>query len=45
VRIKNLIATILATLFDTGKLRVVRGLAREIQQMLEWDPIPNLHVS
>jgi uncharacterized protein (DUF1501 family) len=43
VRIRNLIATILATLFDTGKLRVVRGLAREIQQMLEWDPIPNLH--
>jgi hypothetical protein len=43
VRIKNLIATILATLFDTGKLRVVRGVAREIQQMLEWDPIPNLH--
>ena len=31
------------TLFDIGKLRVVRGLPRELQQIVEWDPIPDLH--
>jgi hypothetical protein len=43
VRIRNLVATVLHTLFDVGQLRVARGLPREIQQMIEWDPIPGLH--
>jgi hypothetical protein len=43
VRIKNLIATILHTLFDVGKVRITRGMPREILQMAEWDPIPGLH--
>ncbi len=42
VRIKNLVGTVMNTLFDVGKLRVVRGLPREIQQMAEAEPIPNL---
>jgi len=40
---KHLISTIMHTLFDIGKLRVVRGLPRELQQIVEWDPIPELH--
>lgn len=43
IRNKNLISTIMHTLFDVGKLRVVRGLPREIATMIETDPIPNLH--
>jgi hypothetical protein len=43
VRIKNLIGTILHTLFDVGKVRITRGMPREILQMAEWDPIPGLH--
>ena len=44
VRIPNLIATILATLFHVGDLRTVPGLPREIAQtMTGWDPIPGLH--
>jgi hypothetical protein len=39
---KNLIATILHTLFDVGQLRVASGLPREIQRMLDWEPIPHL---
>ncbi|MFL5341127.1 MAG: DUF1501 domain-containing protein [Gemmataceae bacterium] len=42
VRIRNLIATILHTLFDVGQLRVRRGLPRDVQQMLEWEPIAGL---
>ncbi|WP_238537525.1 DUF1501 domain-containing protein [Zavarzinella formosa] len=42
VTIKHLVGTVMNTLFDVGKLRVVRGLPREIQQMAEADPIPNL---
>ena len=42
VRIKNLIGTIMHTLFDVGKLRVVRGLPREINQMAEYPPIAGL---
>jgi hypothetical protein len=42
VRIKNLIATILHTLFDVGKVRITRGMPREILQMAEWDPIAGL---
>jgi hypothetical protein len=42
VRIRNLIGTILHSLFDVGKLRVVRGLPREITQMVEYTPIAGL---
>ena len=42
VRIKNLIGTVMNTLFDNGKIRVTRGMPREILQMAEWEPIPGL---
>jgi len=43
VRIRNLIATIVHTLFDVGRLRLVPGLQREIAQtMTGWEPIPGL---
>ncbi len=43
VRIPNLIATILHTLFDVGQLRLVPGLPRDIAQaMTSWAPIPTL---
>ena len=43
VRIQNLIATIMHTLFDVGELRLVPGLPREIAQtMTGWEPIPGL---
>ncbi len=43
VRIPNLIATILHTLFDVGELRLVPGLPRELAQtMTGWEPIPGL---
>jgi uncharacterized protein (DUF1501 family) len=44
VRIRNVIATILQTLFDVGELRLVPGVPREIATMLAWDPIPGLSV-
>ena len=43
VRIKNLIGTVMHTLFDVGKLRVVRGVGRELLQLAENEPIPGLH--
>jgi hypothetical protein len=43
IRIQNLVATILHTVFDIGQLRVVPGLPREIAQtMTAWEPIPGL---
>lgn len=43
VRIPNLIATIMHSLFDLGELRLVPGLPREIAQtMTGWEPIPGL---
>jgi uncharacterized protein (DUF1501 family) len=43
VRIPNLIATILHTLFDVGELRLVPGVPREVAQtMTGWEPIPGL---
>jgi hypothetical protein len=40
---KNLVATILHTLFDVGELRLVPGVPREISQtMTSWEPIPGL---
>jgi hypothetical protein len=44
VRIPNLVATILHTLFDVGELRLIPGLPRELAQtMTGWEPIPGLH--
>jgi hypothetical protein len=43
VRIPNLIATVLHTLFDVGELRIAPGAPREVAQtMTAWDPIPGL---
>jgi uncharacterized protein (DUF1501 family) len=43
VRIPNLLATVLHTLFDVGTLRIVPGVPREIgQTMTGWEPIPGL---
>jgi uncharacterized protein (DUF1501 family) len=42
VRIQNLIGTIMHTLFDTGKLRITRGVSRELLQMADYAPIPGL---
>lgn len=42
VRIPNLIGTILHTLFDVGKLRVTRGVSREVLQMADYAPIRGL---
>jgi hypothetical protein len=42
VRIKNLLGTIMHRLFDVGKLRVVRGMAREVLEMAEYKPIEGL---
>ena len=43
VRIKNLVATILHTLFDVGELRIVPGAPREVAQtMTSWQPIPGV---
>jgi uncharacterized protein (DUF1501 family) len=43
IRPKNLIATILHTLFDMGELRIVPGVPREIAQtMTGWEPIGGL---
>lgn len=43
VRMQNLIATIMNSLFDTGELRLVPGLPRDIAQVMTgWDPIPGL---
>jgi hypothetical protein len=42
VRIKNLLGTVMHSLFDVGKLRVVRGAPREVLQMAEYEPIRGL---
>ncbi len=43
VRIPNLIGTIMHTLFDVGKLRITRGISREVMQMADYPPIRGLH--
>lgn len=43
VRIKNLVGTVMHTLFDVGKLRVTRGVGREVLQLADYEPIPSLH--
>jgi hypothetical protein len=40
---QHLIATVLHTLFDVGRLRVLPGLPRELARATEWEPIPGLH--
>jgi hypothetical protein len=42
VRIRHLIGTVVQTLFDGGKLRVVRGVPREVLGMLDYPTIPGL---
>jgi hypothetical protein len=42
IRIKNLIGTVMHTLFDVGQLRLVRGVGRELLQMADYEPIPGL---
>lgn len=42
VYIKNLVATILHTLFDVGQLRVVRGVPEEVLRAASQDVIPGL---
>ncbi|MFL5240573.1 MAG: DUF1501 domain-containing protein [Gemmataceae bacterium] len=43
VSIKNLVATIIHTLFNVGEMRLVQGLPREFAQtMTGWEPIPGL---
>ena len=43
VRVPNLIGTIMHTLFDVGKLRIARGVSRELLTMSEYTPIRGLH--
>lgn len=43
VRNAHLISTIMHTLFDAGQLRVTRGVGREVLQLADHDPIPELH--
>jgi hypothetical protein len=43
VTIPNLLSTITNTLFDVGKLRVTRGVAREVMALADAQPIPGLH--
>ena len=42
VRIKHLLGTIMNAMFDTGKLRVQRGVPREVLTMGEYPTIPGL---
>ena len=43
VKIPNLIGTIMHTLFDVGKLRVTRGVSREVLAMSDYAPIRGLN--
>ena len=42
VRIKHLIGTIMNAMYDVGKLRVQRGVPREVLTMTEYPTIPGL---
>ncbi|MHC4875798.1 MAG: DUF1501 domain-containing protein [Planctomycetota bacterium] len=43
IRIPNLIATIMSTLFDVGALRLAQGVPAEIARAVgDWEPIPGL---
>lgn len=43
IRISNLIGTIMHTLFDVGKLRITRGVSRELLAMADYAPIRGLN--
>ena len=43
VTIKNVVATVMHTLFDVGSLRVQRSLPRGFVSLIDWQPIPGLH--
>ncbi len=43
VSIRNLIGTVMHTLFDVGKLRITRGVGRDVMRLADYDPIPGLH--
>ncbi|HVL12105.1 MAG TPA: DUF1501 domain-containing protein, partial [Gemmata sp.] len=43
VKIPNLIGTIMHSLFDVGKLRVTRGVSREVLAMSDYAPIRGLN--
>ena len=43
VRIPNLIGTIMHALFDVGKLRIIRGVSRELLAMADYAPIRGLN--
>ena len=42
IRIKHLLGTIMNVMYDTGKLRVQRGVPREVLAMAEYPTIPGL---
>jgi hypothetical protein len=42
VRVTHLIGTVMNHLFDVGKLRLLRGMAREVLTMAEYPVIPGL---
>jgi uncharacterized protein (DUF1501 family) len=42
VRIRHLIGTVMHSLLDLGKVRVQRGMAREVLEMAEYPIIPGL---
>ncbi len=42
VGIKHLLGTVMHTLFDVGRLRLQRGMAREVLTMAEYPTIPGL---
>jgi hypothetical protein len=42
VRINHLVGSVMNHLFDVGKLRLVRGMAREVLTMTEYPVIPGL---
>ena len=42
VRIKHLVSTVMHTLFDVGKLRVTRGVSRDLLALTDADPISGL---
>lgn len=44
VRMPHLIGTVMHTLFEVGKLRVARGLSREMSQLADYAPIPGLEL-
>ena len=43
VYVKNLVSTVMNTLFDGTQLRLQRGLSRELMEMIGAETIPGLH--